>query len=95
MYRYFQCYSQKWQVFYIKSTTDKDGYIQIPIPNAAYEIESLNIEIEPIITDEGHFTETNYPLQMKPNFLTLGSIIEISEQGPMVAFVPNDSIRDL
>ena len=30
---------------------------------------------------------------MKPNF-SLGSIIEISTQGPVISFVPDDSIRD-
>ena len=29
------------------------------------------------------------------NFSTLGSFIEISTQGPLITFVPDDSIRDL
>ena len=32
---------------------------------------------------------------IKPNFSTLGSIIEISPQGPKISFVFNDSIRNL
>ena len=32
---------------------------------------------------------------MEPNFSTLGSIVEISTQGPVIAFLPGDSIRDL
>ena len=32
---------------------------------------------------------------MKPNFSTLGSIIEISPQGPILSFMFDDSIKDL
>ena len=61
-----------------KTISDKDGFVQITIPPGAYEVESLNNEIKRIIIDEEHYTETNYPFKIKPNFLTLGSIIEIS-----------------
>ena len=81
--------------FFLKSITDKDGYIIITIPPGAYEIESLNNEIKWINIDEEHYTEANYPFSIKPNFSTLGSIIEISTQGPVITFVPDDSIRDL
>ena len=80
---------------FIKSITDKDGYIQITIPPGAYEIESLNNEIKRIIIDQEHYTETKYPFNIKPNFLTLGSIIEISTQGPVITFDPDASIGDL
>ena len=30
--------------YFIKSSTDKDGYIQIQMPNGAYELENLNNE---------------------------------------------------
>ena len=81
--------------YFMKSISDEDGYIQITIPPGAYEIESLNKEIKRIIIDEGHFTEANYPFFIKANFSTLGCIIEISEQGPLIAFSPNDKMRDL
>ena len=82
--------------FYFKKTiTNEDGFIKITIPPGAYEIESLNNEIKRIIIDEGHYTESNYPSTIKPNFSTLGSIIEISPQGPIVSFMFDDSIRDL
>ena len=81
--------------YFLKSITDEDGYIQITIPPGAYEIESLNNEIKRIIIDEEHYTEVNYPFSIKANFSTLGSIIEISTQGPIITFVPDDSIRDL
>ena len=80
--------------YFLKSITD-DDHIQITIPPGAYEIESLNNEIKRIIIDQEHYTETNYPFNIKPNFSTLGSIIEISTQGPVITFIPDDSIRGL
>ena len=82
--------------FYFKKTiTDEDGFIQITIPPGAYEIESLNDEIKRVIIDEGHFTEPNYSFTIKPNFSTLGSIFEISPQGPIRSFMFDDSLKDL
>ena len=72
-----------------------DDYIIITIPPGAYEIEGLNNEIKRIIIDQEHYTEANYPFNIKPNFSTLGSIIEISTQGPVITFVPDDSIGGL
>ena len=57
--------------------------------------ESLNNEIKQIIIGGGHFTEANYPFTIKANFSTLGSIKEISQQGPIISFMFDDSIRDL
>ena len=81
--------------YFMKSISDEDGYIQITILPGAYEIESLNKEIKRIIIDEGHYTEANYPFTIKPNFSTLGSIIEISPQGPIITFMHDDSMRDI
>ena len=81
--------------YFIKSITDKDGFIQITIPPGAYELGSLNNEIERIIIDEKHYTESNYRFIIKPNFSTLGSIKEIYSQGPVIIFIPDDSVRDL
>ena len=80
--------------YFKKSITDEDGYIQISIPPGAYEIESLNIEIKRIINDQEHYTQITYPFILNPNFSTLGSIIEISTQGPVITFAPDDSIGD-
>ena len=80
--------------YFLKSITD-EGYIKISIPPGAYEIESLNNEIKRIIIDEEHYTEAIYPFNIKPNFSTLGSIIEISTQGPVITFIPDDSIGNL
>ena len=81
--------------YFTKSVTDKDGYIIITIPQGSYEIESLNNEIKRIIIDEEHYAEANYPFNIKPNFSTLGSIKEISTQGPVITFTPIDSLGDL
>ena len=91
----FNVTSKNNKFYFIKSFTNEDGYIIITIPPGAYEIESLNNEIKRVIIDEEHYTEANYPFSIKPNFSTLGSIIEISTQGPVITFVPDDSIRDL
>ena len=80
--------------YFFKSISDED-HIQISIRPCVYEIEALNDEIRRIIIDEGHYTEVDYPFYIKPDFNTLGSIIEISSQGPVISFVPNDSIGEL
>ena len=54
----------------------------------------MNIEIKRNIIDEEQNTESNYPFTIKPNFSTLGSVIEKSTQAPVITFVPDDSIRD-
>ena len=70
-------------------------FFQISVSPGAYELEKLNNETKRIIIDEEHYTEANYPLIIKPCFSTLGSFIEISTQGPIITFVPDDSIKDL
>ena len=81
--------------FYFKKTiTDGDDFVQITIQPGADEIESLNNEIKKIFIDKGHHSENEYPFTTKPNFSSLGSIIEVS-QGPIISFVFNDSIRNL
>ena len=57
--------------------------------------ESLNNEIKKINIEENYFTEVNYPFLTKPNFSTLGTIIEISKTEPIISFLPDDSIRKL
>ena len=81
--------------FYFKKAIKDDDHIIITIPPGAYEIESLNNEIKRIIIDQEYYTEANYPFNIKPNFSTLGSIIEISTQGSVITFVSDDSIGDL
>ena len=81
--------------FYFKKALVDEDFIQIRIPNGAYEIESLNNEIKRIIVDGEYFTEEDYPFEIKPNFSTLGSIIEISRPGPIIGFIFDDSIGKL
>ena len=78
-----------------RKITNEDGFFKITIPPGAYKIESLNNEIKRIIIDEEHYTEANYPFTIKPNFSSLGSITEISSQGPIISFMFDDSIRDI
>ena len=81
--------------FFKKTITNEEDLIPIRVSAGAYEIESLNKEIRSVIIDEGHFTGMVYPFKIKPNFSTLGSIIEISPQGPIISFASGDSMRNL
>ena len=81
--------------YFSKSIIDDNHFTQIIIPQGAYELESLNKEIKRIIIDQGHFTTSDYPFLIKPNFSTLGSIIEISNEESAISFIPDDGIRDL
>ena len=48
-----------------------------------------------INTDKGYYNENGYPFTIKPNFSTLGSIIQIKPQGPIIGSVFDDTIGDL
>ena len=81
--------------YFTKSITDDDHFIMISISPGAYEIEPLNDEIKRIIIDDEHFTEEKYPFVIKPNFSTLGSIVEILNEESAISFKPSDSIGSL
>ena len=81
--------------FYFKKSLIDEDFIQITIPEGAYEIDPLNDEIKRSIIDKEHYTEANYPFTIKPNFSTIGSIVEIKSQGPIIGFVYDDSIGNL
>ena len=81
--------------FYFKKNLIDEDFIQITIPPGAYEIESLNNEIKRILTDKKHYTDVTHPFKIKPNFSTLGSIIEIKPPRPINGFVFDDSIGNL
>ena len=68
--------------YFTKSISDEDGYFQITTSPGAYETKSLSKEIKMNIIDEEPYNEANYPFTIKTNFSTLGSITEISIQGP-------------
>ena len=55
----------------------------------------MNNEIKRIIFDEEFYTEANYPFTIETNFSNLGSIVQISPQGPIIGFVFDDSIGNL
>ena len=81
--------------FYFKKSFEDGEFIQIRLPEGAYEIESINSEIKRIIIEKGYYTEIDYPFRITPNFSTLGSIVEILAPGPMISFVFDDSIGTL
>ena len=81
--------------FYFKKNLFDEDFIQIRIPEGAYEIESLNDEIKRILIDKDYYTQEEYPFIIRPNFSTLGSIIEITPQGAIIGFVFDDSIGSL
>ena len=81
--------------YFTKSITDDNHYIMITIPPGSYELESLNNEIKRIIINDEHFTEDTYPFVIKPNFSTLGSIIEISNEESAISFKAGDRIGSL
>ena len=67
----------------------------ITIPHGAYELESLELEIKRLIIEEGDITKDFYPFSIKPNFSTLGSIIEITDPNCSIDFTYDNTIRDL
>ena len=81
--------------FYFKKALIDEDFIQIRIPEGAYEIESLNDEIKRFLIDKEFYTEADYPFKMKPNFSTFGSIVEKHPQGPIIGFVFEDSVGSL
>ena len=82
--------------FYFTTSTSDIEPSFITILPGAYELESLDDEIKRICIIDGHFTESNYPFKIGPNFSTPGSIIEIDFGiGRQIDFNPDDSIRDL
>ena len=78
-----------------KLITDEDDFIRISISPGAYEIEALKNEMKKINVEKVYLTNEDSPFTMKPNFSTLGSIIENFSQGPITSFASDDSIRTL
>ena len=75
--------------FYFTTSTSDIEPSFIGISPGVYEIKRICII-------EGHFTESNYPFKIIPNFSALGSIIEIDVGiGRKIDFNPDNSIRDL
>ena len=91
----FNVKNRKNRFYFEKTITDEDGFIKRTIAPGAYELESLNKEIKRIIINQGHYNQKEYPFTIKPNFPTLGSIIEIKPQVMTISFMFDDSLRDL
>ena len=79
--------------FYFRNPANET--VKITIPHGAYELENLNLAIKRIIIEEGHITENFYPFSIKPNFSTLGSIIQITNSNFFIDFTYDNTIRDL
>ena len=88
--------TNKVDIFYFKKQHTEEDFIQITMPERAYEIESSDKEIKRTIIGKGYYTEVEYPFKIKPNFSTLGSIIEIQAQRPKsVGSVFHDTIGNV
>ena len=81
--------------FYSKKSLIREDILQITFPSGAYKLDSLNDEIKRINLDKSPYTEAENPFTIKPNFNTLGSVIEKKPQGAIIGFVFDDSIRNL
>ena len=81
--------------FYFTVSVNDDDFSIISIPSGTHELESLDDEFE-LIQDRS-FTEENNLFTIKPNFSTLGLIIEIKPNliCTQTAFTPDNSTRDL
>ena len=55
----------------------------------------MNNEIKRIIIEKVYYIEIDYPFRIRPNFSTLGSIVEIITPGPQISFVFDASIGNL
>ena len=68
---------------------------EISISPGAYEIESLDLEIKRLIINRyAGMDDESYPFSIKPNFSTLGSIIEIKDEWK-IDFTQDNTIRDV
>ena len=72
-----------------------ENFDGISISPGAYEIESFDLEIKRLIINRyTGMDDESYPFSIKPNFSTLGSIIEIRD-GWQIDFTQDNTIRDV
>ena len=81
--------------FYFKKSLINEDFKKMRVAIGAYEIKILNDEFKRIMIDQKHYTESDYPFNIKPKFSTLGNIVEIKPQGATIGFVFEDSIGNL
>ena len=84
-------------MFYFTVSIIVDDFNQKNIPLGAFEVEILNDEFKRNIFEEGFYQESNYPFRIKPNFLTLVFLKDISSKitGSETVFTPDGSKGDL
>ena len=63
--------------FYFTTSFSEIEPSSVFISPGAYAMENLDGEIKRNFINHGYFREDDYPFKIKPNFSTLGSIIEI------------------
>ena len=68
--------------------------VDIVIPKGAYELEAIDLEIKRLMVLNGDSDGETFPISIKPNFTTQGSIIEI-EDGWEVEFTHGGTIRNI
>ena len=79
--------------FYFKNPANE--IVMIMISHGAYELERLELEIKRIKSEEGHITEHFYTFSIKPNFSTLGSLIENNNPKFFIVIFNDNTIREL
>ena len=81
--------------FFFAISITQDRFFQLTVPPGPHEIKSFNKEIIRIITDVGHNTAEDYPLSTQRILSTVDSIIENSNQGPIIRLIQDVTVRDL
>ena len=81
--------------FFFTLPFDDAKFTENTMPPGTYDLESFSHKIKRNFNEEIYFTEETYPLVIKPNFSTLGSIIEFTPgRWIQISFVHENSIRD-
>ena len=70
--------------FYFKKALIDEDFVQMRIPEEAYEIEWLDDQIKRTIIVKSHYTSLEYLSKIKPNFSTLVSNITTSPRGAII-----------
>ena len=74
--------------------TPEKMIVDIVIPNGAYELEAIDLEIKRLMVLNGDSDGETFPFTIKPYFTTQGSIIEI-EDGWEIDFTYAGTIRNI
>ena len=66
--------------------------VDIDLEKSAYELEAIDLKIKRLRVLNGDFDGETFPITIKPNFSTQGSIIEIKD-GLEIDFTFDSTIR--